>query len=530
MKTATLPAIRAANIRSSGNWTRFAGYGMALAASISIWFALFRAPLFLDETGTFWQISAGFSHIWSRQYLCFPAYNYILLAFTKVFGTSEAALRAPSLLAMFGAAWLMYRIARELFDRDVAILSTIIFCIHPIVGFASINVRPYALGALVITGALYTLLRLRQNDSSWLAALFGLLAACILYTHYLFVGILPALLLCFFAFKKHDRKVLWRQFCIAIAVFVVACLPMIPGVLYMFHTGQSHVYVSAPTISELIWTFAPQYFPFIVGAVILLAGIIAAIKPRRPESQAQIENWKLLFCASIALIPLLILYGVSVATPIHMFEIRHRLVAVPGIALCWGLLITRYLTRSTRLMLCLALLAAIVYSGICSFRDRDNVVTWKYSIGVAQKNTSADSAPVVVCSPFPESDYAPMPLHDAKESRLFSQFSYYTLSAPLIPLPRSLNGQAIRLGSQFLAEATRKHQRFLAIAFTPSYKTLDWLSKQASDNYNVRTLGIYDEIKVLEFDPKVPATLPAAHSSGPPPPPAVKAANRPATP
>jgi len=509
----------------------YAIYALALAASIEIWFAPWHAPLFLDETGTYWQISAGFSHIWSRQYLCFPAYNYILLAFTKVFGTSEAALRAPSLLAMLGAVWLMYRVVRELFERDVAVLSTIIFCIHPIIVMASVNVRPYAFGALTITGALYTLLRLRHNDSTWIAALFGFLSACILCFHYLFIGILPALLLCFFVFKKHDRKVLWRQFSVAIGVFVVACLPMIPGALFMFHTGQSHVYDPAPTINDFIWTFAPKFFPFLVGGAVLLTGILAAKKPRPQEPETKLENWKLLFCLSIALLPLLLLYGVSAATPIHMFEARHRLVAVPGIALCWGLLMTRYLTRTTRAVLCLALLVAVVYRfDISSFRNR-HVVSWKYAIEIAQKNTSVDDAPVVMCSSFPEADYLPMPTHNVKENILFPQFSYYKLSAPLMPLPRALNEQAIRLGTQFLAEATRRHQRFLAMADHNSSKTLDWLAKKASGSYDVRTLGIYDDAKVLEFDPRATAaTPPLARASGQPLRPSAKAASRPARP
>lgn len=507
---------RPRNINSIRIRAAYSTYALALAVSISIWFAAIRAPLFLDETGTWWQISAGVSQIWPRQNLNFPVYNYILWLFTKVLGTSETALRIPSVLAMLGATWLMYRIARELFDRDVAVLSTIIFCIHPIIVFASINIRPYAFGALAITAAIYTLLRLRRSDSNWLAAIFGFLSACILYAHYLFIGILPALLLCLFVFKRHTPKILWRQFAIAIAVFAAACLPIIPGVRFMLHTGGAHVYDPSPNTGDLIWTIAPGFIPFLIGGAILLTGALAAKKPSHQDSQVNLENWKLLFCASIALLPLLILYGVSVATPIHMFEARHRLVAVPGIALCWGLLITRYLTRSTRLVLCVALLVAIVYRyDISSFRNR-HVVSWKYAIDVAQKNTSIDGAPVVVCSSFPEADYVSMPLHNAKESRFFPQFSYYKLSAPLIPLPRALNDQAIRLGSQFLAEATQKHERFLAMADHHSYKTLDWLASKASGSYNVRTLGIYDDNKVLEFTPRPPATPPAARRSDQP--------------
>lgn len=481
----------------------YAIYVITLAVCISTWFAAVRAPLFLDETGTYWQISAGLSQIWSRQYLCFPAYNYLLWFATKVFGTSEAALRTPSLLAMLGAVWLMYRIARELFDRDVAVLSTIIFCIHPIILFASINIRPYAFGALAVNGTIFVLLKLRRSDSNYLAALFGFLAACILYSHYLFAGILPALLFCFFVFKMDNRKVLWRQLSIAAAVFVVACLPIIPGLRSMFATSGAHVYSPPPAVPDLISTFAPGFIPFIIGAVVLLAGVVAARTPLRSASQVPLHASELLFCASLALIPVLLLYLVSVSTPIHMFEARHRLAAVPGIALCWGLLIRRYLTHGLRLVLCLALLMAVVYRYDISAFSHRHVVTWKYALQFAEKNASSDNAPVVICSSFPESNFAPMPLQDAKESNYFSQLSYYKLTVPVVPLPRALNDQAIHIGSQFLAQAAHNHRRFLALADQPSYGTLDWLAHEAAASYQVRSAGIFDETKVLEFIPRV---------------------------
>jgi len=42
-------------------------YVVALVASICMWFLAIRAPLWLDETSSFWQISAGFWQIFSRR-------------------------------------------------------------------------------------------------------------------------------------------------------------------------------------------------------------------------------------------------------------------------------------------------------------------------------------------------------------------------------------------------------------------------------------------------------------------------------
>ena len=144
---------------------------------------------------------------------------------------------------MLGAVYLLYRAARELFDWDVAVIAAIVFCLHPIIIFAAIDVRPYAFAALAINATIFVLVRLRYSKSNWLAALFGLLAAGIVEFQLLFAAILPALVVCFIASKVGDRKTLWRQLGIALAVFALACLPAIPRVQYMMHTRDTHVFL-----------------------------------------------------------------------------------------------------------------------------------------------------------------------------------------------------------------------------------------------------------------------------------------------
>src|ERR1700677_2179284 len=52
-------------------------YPLALLASISIWFLAIRAPLWLDETLAYWQISGGFGKIWSRSALMPSSIGYL---------------------------------------------------------------------------------------------------------------------------------------------------------------------------------------------------------------------------------------------------------------------------------------------------------------------------------------------------------------------------------------------------------------------------------------------------------------------
>lgn len=524
--------------RASGNqfWMRkpvlYSIYALALAVSIAIWFIAIHAPLRQDETGTWWLIKDGFSQIWLNRFIAlgFPSYSYILWLSTKIIGTSEIALRIPSILAMLGAVWLLYLAARELFSRELAILAAVIFCLHPIVIFESIDIRPYAFAVLATNAAILILLRLRRSDSNWLAALFGLLAAVIVSFHYLFATILPALLVCFFLVKAKDRKTLWRQAGIALAVFALAFLPMVPGLEFLFRTSGAHVYEAPPQLGDLIVTLAPGLLPFVFCGAALLAGLLAAFRPSTHASLDRNQGWRIPVCLCLALIPVLILYGISVATPIHMFRFSHRLAAIPGLALCWALLIERYLKGAMRPTFCVVLVAATAFQIFRSPDAKQHFFTRKYALEAAERNASVDNAPVLVCSGFVESRYVAMPLDSPKTSRYFAPLSYYKLTVPVVPLPWGLNDEAKRVGSQFLKEATQKHQRFLAVASDPSYDTLDWLSKQASPNYNVHSLGTFDTVKVFEFDPRTPATPPVARSSGPPPPRAAKAASRPATP
>ena len=472
----------------------YAVYTLALAVSISTWFITIRAPLWLDETVSFFVIKGRFSEIMHRQgWPGVPAYPCLLWIWAKGVGTGEIALRISSVLAMAGAVYLLYCAARQLFSREIGVIAAVVFCLHPLVNLEAIDVRPYAFAALAITASIYALVRLQGSDSYWRAALFGLSAAFVVYFQFLFVVIVPALIISFFALK-----IGWRQFGVALVAFAVAFLPVVPGLEYMFHTSGVHVFDRAPSFWELRSMLAPK-----VPTLILAGALLIAAVTRRLDLRSHFEGGKALFCASLALVPILILYGVSKGTSVHIFAARYRIVAVPGIALCWALIVSLIGSRKLRLLLSLALVAATSYHLYSSASSKAHNYTWKYALDVAEKNASPDNAPVLVCSDLPESDYMAMPTGAAvKDSAILAPLSYYPLSVPVVALPRGLNQAAIQAGSEFLQEAATHHERFLALAFEPSYPTLDWLADHAANTYQARELGTFDRVKVFEFVPR----------------------------
>ncbi len=337
--------------RSIPDPVQYTIYGLVLAVSISIWFIAIRAPLWLDETVSIYLIQGGFAGIMSRQvWPDAPTYSCLLWVWTKAVGIGEIALRISSILPMLGAVYLLYRAARELFDRDVALIAAIVFCLHPIIIFAAIDIRPYAFAALAINSSILALVHLRHNNSNWLAALFGLSAACIVQFQLLFAVILPALAVCFVALKIGDRKTLGRQFGVALAVFAFAFLPVIPRLQYMAHTSGTHVFSPAPSLLELGSTLTLRGL-----AAIFVVAVLVAAATRRLDRRSQPDGWPVLLCTSLALVPILLLYALSVGTSIHVFVPRYRLVAVPGIALCWALVASRIDSRALRLLVCVTL-------------------------------------------------------------------------------------------------------------------------------------------------------------------------------
>jgi len=479
-------------------WT--AVYVMAIGVSISLWFIALRSPLWLDETISFWQINNNLSGVSARQGLSFAAYSYILWFCTKILGTSELALRIPSILAMLGSVCLLYLAARRLFSRDIAIVAVIIFCLHPLVVFASIDVRAYAFGALAVNASILSMARLRYNNSNWSAVWFGVLAATIVYFQFLFIVILPVLIAYFLTNEFASPRIFRRQLSCALAGFSLAFLPVVPGLRYMFRTASVHVFDDAPGLTDLLETLAPRGVLFALVGTTLVAVIVVATT-RKVNRHVMIERRSIFLCAALALSPILILYGVSVGTSIHVFVPRYRLIAVPGIALCWALALS-WFDRPMRMLFCVGVLAITAYFQISSPFSGQHGYTWKYALVAVEKNASADSAPVLICSDLPESDHLDAPLVSAQDSTYFAPLTYYKLSVPVVPLPRSLNNDAIQVGSRFLEDASKRHQRFLAMAFTPSYKTLAWLAQHASGAYDVRILGVFDDVKVLEFVPR----------------------------
>ncbi len=476
-----------------------AAYGVALAACISVWFLAVRAPLWTDETLSYWQIAGGFRQIWSRsiQGNSFAAYAYILWLTNTLFGSRGIVLRVPSILAMLAAVYVFYRCARELFDWDVALIATVCFILPRGIAFAAIDVRPYSFALLVTNLTIFLFLRWMKTGQTGYAALMGIAAAGIFYFHYLFSMILLALAVSYLltrATLAADRPAAdWH--CVGLLRHRPAS-----GVAAASGTSTrratTHSFADPPQWKSVVDVLNPG-----TGQLLVLAGaLLLAIVARQLLITKRELLGKLLLCASLALVPIFCLYAVSVTTSVHVFIPRYLLVATPGIALCWGWLCSLIDSRALRSLFCFAFVALCVGQAYSSPISRRHEESWKESLAFADANAANDHAPLLMCSPLIEADFQPMPAV-ASQSVLYAPLSYYKVSAPVVPLPRTLNAEAERQATQFLLKAAPEHTRFLVLAPWPSLRIVDLLTYDSQATYTPRVLGKFDEIWVVEFVP-----------------------------
>ena len=158
-----------------------------------------------------------------------PLYYLILHGWMMVFGDSEAALRAPSVLAGVVMVACVFLIGRRLFSLEVGALAATLVAVSPIQIFFSQQARMYALLPLLALLSTYWLWRAISDGRRVFVVAYGLATLAALYTHNVGLYLLPAhaaILLWSGALRRH----LWTWLVCA-ACIVVGYLPWLPTFL-----------------------------------------------------------------------------------------------------------------------------------------------------------------------------------------------------------------------------------------------------------------------------------------------------------
>ncbi len=485
-----------------GEWTAVAGrlvYPALLLVSISIWFLAIRAPLWLDETLSYWQVSGGLAKVWSRSALMPSSIGYLyILWFAKlILGSSEIALKLPSMLALFAAVYFLFRAACEFYGQEIAFIACIFFCLESNVVFAATDARPYGFAMLATTLATFAFIRWMRRQAMREAIWFGAAACLILYFHYLFVSILPAFAMYYVIARWRSIRSDLRRLAAVLASFTVLSLPLLYRVASLYRSRQSHIVqeMRHPGL-EVLNTIAPQAILLGFLIVAFLAALLRKIKfPGRTDFPG------VLLGPLLALVPAGILIAISLVGAEHLLIPRYLSVAAPGSALMWALLTSRIDSKWWRQIFCVVLVAVVAVGLYRAPITRRHELSFKAAHAFVNTIVASDQPQVLVCSAFIESDYEPMPTNSHSENALLSQLAYYPIHAPVGLLPMTLNDETLRVAGKAVLAAAQRRKRFLAIAAPDSYETLDWLARYTRGRFMPQLIGNFDDILVAEFRP-----------------------------
>ena len=156
---------------------------IALVSGVSLVLGLIRLgspALWYDEAYTHRQINKGYLEQFDGYQ---PLYYWIQKPWTDVAGTSEWAMRFPSVVGAMLASGLLVVLARRLFDRRVALLSGLFLATSPYFVKWSQQARVYPFLAAASIVATLLLLRALDRGTRGAWALYGVAYVGLLVTH-----------------------------------------------------------------------------------------------------------------------------------------------------------------------------------------------------------------------------------------------------------------------------------------------------------------------------------------------------------
>jgi hypothetical protein len=314
---------------------------LRIAALITAFFAVcmymtygLNRPLWLDEAntvhiaqGTPTQIADSLLRDVSP-----PVYYWLLSGWMHLFGTSEIALRIPSILFYLAGIAAMWVLGKMLLGQEGAWLAAFIYAVDPITGRQAQNVRMYSLLALVSAVSMILFLLIqdpKRRTLKWYAA-FGTIAFVGLNVHYWFGFVLLA----------YGCWVLvnWRSWSLRqlLLLFAFTAVPFIAvdlSRLLQQARLPSTAWTERPTLRTLVHAVSGVFHIDAITVACFLALAAAALwgllARRKAAQAAEPQSWILpafLYAVSLG-VPFLI----SLKRPIF-WPGRYDVIAIPFFA------------------------------------------------------------------------------------------------------------------------------------------------------------------------------------------------------
>ncbi len=162
-----------------------------------------------------------------------PGYFALIWIWTHTFGFSEISVRLPSILLGVGTVFFTYLIGKELFNKRVAIIGSLLLAIAPLHVYYSQEARMYSLSAFSVASLSYFLIKMIKGKRfAWIG--YAISATLVLYSDYVTYLIFPA----HFIFLLITSQKVWKKWFASLAISAITFLPWMTVFPQQIMVGQ----------------------------------------------------------------------------------------------------------------------------------------------------------------------------------------------------------------------------------------------------------------------------------------------------
>jgi mannosyltransferase len=205
-----------------------------------------------------------------------PLYYFILHYWISLFGTSDFAVRLLS--AVFGvlAIPMIYVVGRQLFNKEVGLLSALILALSSFNIWFSQETRMYSLMVLFALLSMYFFLRLLQRNSLAMSAGYLISTTLLVYTHYYgsFVVIAQNVYIVTLLVLSKHRTYKLRDWVILQAIVLALFVPWMADVIIQNRPSEGSV-VQTVTLALIVHTFATYSGGTVMLALFLVLSVLS---------------------------------------------------------------------------------------------------------------------------------------------------------------------------------------------------------------------------------------------------------------
>jgi mannosyltransferase len=256
-------------------------------------------------------------------------YYSVLKPWTAFAGTSEWALRFPSVLGAVAACAILVALSVMVFDARVAAVAGLLLAVNPLVLQWAQQARGYTLLLALSLLAMLLLVRALERASRWAWAVYGLAFAAVIVWHPVAgLVLVPAHLA--LALQRRERLLPH-----GLLALVLVCAFGVPWAaqIAMRSTGEGVAmdWLEAPTAGEAVGTLLSVSGALGLGLVLGAAGLVVLWRAGERDRFWWLATW--------AAAPFVVSLAVSAVRPI--FLDRYLLVAAPAFALLGATILAR---------------------------------------------------------------------------------------------------------------------------------------------------------------------------------------------